>query len=270
MHLPSTLRNLQTLQINIDNHIASVSLNRPSKRNAMSFKMVNELITTAKILKKDKTLRAIILQGNGESFCAGIDLSDLNNPKNFAYATWELVKPGLSDYQKVCLIWREMPVPVLAVLHGHCFGAGMQLALGADIRISKPDCQLAIMEGRWGLVPDMGLTQSLLSVVPPDVAKELAMSARVVSGMQAKELGLVTHVTDNPLAKAEQLAQEFASRSPDGVLASKRIINNMYAQSTSALRSEKIWQLKMMLSTNRKIAMKAKQGVAKFVKRQYS
>ncbi|RYZ27169.1 MAG: crotonase/enoyl-CoA hydratase family protein, partial [Sphingobacteriales bacterium] len=174
--------------------IAHVQLNRPEKRNAISFAMLHELVQTAQKIKKDKSIRVVILSGQGDAFSAGIDLSDLNNPKNRAYAAWELLKPGQSIFQKANLIWQTLPVPVIAALHGHCLGAGMQLALGADIRICHPDCKLSIMESRWGLVPDMGLTRSIKDIIPLDLAKELTLTGRMFSGEYAKQIGLVTHL----------------------------------------------------------------------------
>ena len=195
--------------------LATVQLNRPDKRNAMSFALLRELIVVANRLKRDKSIRAIILTGAGSSFSAGIDLSDLNSPKNAFFAAWELIKPGQSLFQKAFLVWQTMPVPVIAALHGHCLGAGMQLALAADLRISTPDCQLSIMESRWGLVPDMGITQTLRGLVPLDIAKELTLTGRIFSGTDAKALGLVTHLSHDPRHAAEVLAAELAHRSPD-------------------------------------------------------
>ena len=125
-----------------------------------------------------------------------------------------LIKPKQSLFQRVCLVWRDLPVPVIAVLEGHCIGAGMQLALACDVRISHPDCKLSIMEAKWGLVPDMGLTQSALGVVREDVLKEMAMTARIVDATEGKELGLVSHCTETPLEHAQKLAEELVERSP--------------------------------------------------------
>ena len=131
-----------------NNGIATVSLNRPDKRNAMSFALLKELVNIANRIKKDRTIRCVILTGEAQVFSAGIDLSDLNNPKNTAYAAWELIRPGQSLFQKAFLIWQELPVPVIAAIEGYCFGAGMQLALAADIRIAHPETQMSIMESR--------------------------------------------------------------------------------------------------------------------------
>lgn len=260
----------QTLQVSITDSILTVTLNRPHKKNAMSFEMMHELIKVATQVKKDKKLRAVIINGAEETFSAGIDLGDLNQPRNQAYALWELIKPSQSLFQRVCLIWREVPIPVIAVLEGHCIGAGLQLALACDVRISHPDCKLSIMEAKWGLVPDMGLTQSALGVVRVDVLKELAMSARIIDGEIAKQLGLVSHCSHEPLTQAQLLATEFAERSPDAVLASKRIVNAMYQQSATTLYQEKLWQVKLMLGRNRKLALKkAKHSATLFAKRQF-
>lgn len=236
--------------------IATVILNRPDKRNAMSFDLLRELIATAKTIRQDKSIRAVILTGAGESFSAGIDLNDLNSKKNAAFAIWELIKPGQSLFQKAFLVWRDLPVPVIAALHGHCLGAGMQLALAADIRIATPDCKLSIMESRWGLVPDMGLTQTLKGIIPLDVAKELTLTGRILSGKEAEKLHLVTHLSTKPLDAAETLAQEFLTRSPDALLAGKRVLDAMEHAPQRALRLEKIWQLKLLMGKNRLIAIK--------------
>ena len=269
MHAVATYQ-YQTLQVNIAQAVLTVTLNRPHKKNAMSFEMMHELIAVATRIRKDKTLRAVIINGAGETFCAGIDLSDLNQPKNQAFALWELIKPCQSLFQRVCLVWRDVPMPVIAVLEGHCIGAGLQLALACDMRISTLDCQLSIMEAKWGLVPDMGLTQSALGVVRADVLKELAMSARVIDATEAARLGLISHCSDAPFAYAQTLAAEFAARSPDAVLASKRMINAMYQQSAITLYQEKLWQIKLMLGRNRKLALKkAKQASTVFTSRQF-
>ncbi len=250
--------------------IAHVQLNRPDKRNALSFAMLNELVAIAKKIKKDKQVRVVVMSGAGDAFSAGIDLRDLNNPKNMAYAAWELVKPGQSLFQKANLIWQTLPIPVIASLHGYCLGAGMQLALGADIRICEPNCKLSIMESRWGLVPDMGLTRSIKDIIPLDLAKELTLTARIFDGQYAKEIGLVTHLSDDPLAHAMQLAEEMIQRSPDALLAGKRVLDAMAHQPKRSLRLEKIWQLKLMLGKNSKIArIKDKKPEVSFKPRQF-
>ncbi|WP_374529183.1 crotonase/enoyl-CoA hydratase family protein [Acinetobacter sp.] len=258
------------LRVEKQNGIATVSLNRPEKRNAMSFALLNELVKVANQLKKDRSIRCVILTGEANVFSAGIDLADLNNPKNRAYAAWELVKPGQSLFQKAFLIWQELPVPVIAALEGFCFGAGMQLALAADIRIAHPDTQMSIMESRWGLVPDMGLSRSLKGVIGLDLAKELTLTARIFDANYAKQIGLVTHLSETPLQQAQALAEEMLQRSPDALAAAKQVLDAMEHEPRKSLRLEKIWQLKLLLGKNSQLARKKdKQPEVQFVPRQF-
>ncbi len=259
------------ITLETSNQITTVTLNRANKKNAMSFELIRELIKAAKQIKADKSVRAVILTGSGDDFCAGIDLGSLNDPKNRPFAMWELIKPYQNMFQKVNLCWRELPVPVIASIHGHCIGAGLQLAMGCDVRISSPNGKFSIMEAKWGLVPDMGLTQSAFGAVNVDVLKELAMTARVIEAKDAKEVGLITHVDEAPLEKAILLAEELKTRSPDAVLASKRVVNLMFKQPAMTLYQEKIWQMKLMLGKNQKLAVKkAKDSAVEFVKRQFN
>jgi enoyl-CoA hydratase/carnithine racemase len=261
---------MNTLRIERLGDIAIVRLDRPDKRNAISFRMLRELHDTARELRGDRALRAVVLCGAGESFSSGIDLADLRDRRHRLWAAWQLLKPGRSLFQQAFLIWQELPVPVLAAMHGHCFGAGLQLALSADIRFATPDCQLSAMEARWGLVPDMGLSRSLDGLLRPDIAKELLFTARIVSGTQAQALGLVTHVADDPLTAALTLAGEIETCSPDAVLAGKRVIDAMLHQPRSALRLEKRWQLRLLRGRNAAIArQRAKVPETPFVPREY-
>ncbi|PNK60368.1 crotonase/enoyl-CoA hydratase family protein [Psychrobacter sp. FDAARGOS_221] len=264
-------KNYQLISLDVSEQILTLTLNRADKKNAMSFNMMRELIDVAQRLKKDRDIRAVIIKGAGDVFCAGIDLGDLNNPKNALMGLYELLKPTQSIFQRVCLIWREVPMPVIVVTHGYCIGAGTQLALACDFRITSPDCQFAIMEAKWGLVPDMGLTQSALQVLSADALKELTMTARLIDAKTAKEYGLVSHLDDDPEQRARALATEIAQRSPDAVLAGKRVINYMTKQSSCALYNEKVWQLKLMGGgKNRKLAIKkAKDNSVQFLKRQF-
>lgn len=260
----------QTLQVCIQDGILTVSLNRPDKKNAMSFLMMRELILVAKRVAADKALQAVIVEGSQHTFCSGIDLQDLTAPKHQAFALWELMKPWQSLFQRVCLIWQQLPVPVIGVLEGHCLGAGLQLALGFDVRISHPDCKFAIMEAKWGLVPDMGLSKSAVGIVRPDILKELAMTARVIDAKEALDFGLITHCHNEPMTKAMALATEIAQRSPDAVLAAKRVVNHLNSPNSISLYQEKFWQLKLMLGHNQKLAVKkAKEASVKFKARQF-
>lgn len=261
---------MSLIRLENNNGIATVTLNRPNKRNAMSFALLNELVKTAQKIKKDRSIRCVILTGEAQVFSAGIDLADLNNPKNRAYAAWELIKPGQSLFQKAFLIWQELPVPVIAAVEGFCFGAGMQLALAADIRIAHPTTKMSIMESRWGLVPDMGLSRSLKGLIGLDLAKELTLTARIFEGEYAKHIGLVTHLSEQPLQHAQSLAEELIQRSPDALAASKYVLDAMEHAPSKSLRLEKIWQLKLLLGKNSILARKKdKNPDVEFLPRQF-
>ena len=258
------------LHIEKNKGIVVVALNRPEKRNAMSFALLQELVDTAHQIKKDRSIRCVILTGEAHVFSAGIDLADLNAPKNLAYAAWQLIKPRQSLFQKAFLIWQELPVPVIAAIEGYCFGAGMQLALAADIRIAHPATQLSIMESRWGLVPDMGLTHTIKGIIPVDIAKELTLTGRIFDANYAKEIGLITHLDTAPMNKAYALAEEMQQRSPDALTAIKRVLNAMQHEPKKSLRLEKIWQLKLLLGKNSQLARKKdKHPEIQFLPRQY-
>lgn len=259
---------MQTLSVTQEHHIAIITLSRPAKKNAMNFVMMKELIQTAKRIRTDKSVRAVIITGEGD-FCSGLDLAVFGSPMNMAMATFELLKPTPSLFQQVCLIWQSLPVPVIAVVDGVCLGAGLQLAMGLDIRISSRRATWSILEAKWGLVADMGLSH-LAKDIPHDKLKELAMSARLMDAATAYDYGLITHLDDEPMQRAKALANEFATRSPDAVLAAKRLINRMHQRDSLTLYLEKIWQLKLFASHNRKLAIKkAKEDAVKFAKRQY-
>jgi len=154
--------------------------------------------------------------------------------------------------QDVSFLWRELPVPVIAVLHGMCFGAGLQIALGADMRYATPDCKLSIMEGKWGLIPDMGASVTLRELVRKDVAKELTMTGRIVTGEEAASLGLVTSIHEDPMEYAEQMAQTLAQRSPDAVASAKKLYDSSWnaSEEEECLVLETELQEKLLISFN--------------------
>lgn len=201
------------------NGIAHVSLSRPDKLNALDLNMFEAIAQEASKLKSDRSLRAVILSGKGRAFCTGLDVKNIvkSNPKKTINRLLERPS-GYSNEssgnlaQDVGYLWRDLPVPVICVLQGMCYGGGMQIALGADFRFATPDCKLSIMEAKWGLIPDMSASVTLRELVPIDVAKELTMTGRVLSGKEAASLGLVTRCVDDPMAEAEKLAKEIIQR----------------------------------------------------------
>ena len=203
--------------------IATVLLDRPAKKNALDQVMFDGLESTLAELKHRDDVRVVVLSGAGGDFCAGIDLAFL------AGGTAELDLAarthGVANiFQHVCWGWRELPVPVIAAVDGVCFGGGIQIAAGADVRIAAPTARLAIMEARWGLVPDMAGFPGLRGVVRPDVLRELVYTGRQVQAAEAAAVGLVTRVADDPHGAARALAEEIAGNSPEGVRAAKRLL----------------------------------------------
>lgn len=245
--------------IDVANHVAEVRLSRPDKHNALDAAMFLGIEAAAAEVAATPGVRAVVLHGEGPSFCSGLDIASfMSGP----ISTDDLVAREGDEVanlaQRVAYDWLRLPVPVIAAVHGYCFGGGLQIALGADIRIAAPDAQLSIMEIRWGLVPDMAITQTLPRLVRSDVARELLYTGRRVSGEEAAELGLATRVAADPLAAARELAADIAGRSPDAIRAGKRLLNEAWlADAREALLLETELQVALLGSPNQIAAVTA-------------
>ncbi len=251
------------LRISFEDHIAEVALSRGDKHNALDGQMFEAIVETASSLRSQQGLRAVVLHGEGPSFCSGIDVGWLAGAQTNGFAERADDRDGFGAniFQRVATAWIEVPVPVIAAIHGNCFGGGLQIALGADIRISSPDAKLSIREVHWGLIPDMGISATLPRLVPLDAAKELTFTGRIVSGEEAARCGLVTRVADDPLSSARDLAREIAGRSPDAVRAAKKLFEATWPTSGSAgLELETDLQTTLLGSPNQMAAVMA--GVA--------
>lgn len=247
------------VRVELSEGVAEVRLVRADKHNGLDRRMFEALVATGERLAGEPSLRAVVLAGDGPSFCAGLDFAafmregidpatmlrrDEGAPANFA--------------QAAAWVWHELPVPVIAALHGHVYGGGLQLALAADVRYVTPDAQLSIREIQWGLVPDMTGTQTLRHLVRLDVAKELVFTGRTVTGVEAAALGLATRVEADPLAAARHTAREIAARSPDAIRADKRLFNAAFTGSTEAgLRLEEEIQRQVIGKPNQLEAVMA-------------
>lgn len=209
----------------IEDHIARVTLSRPDKMNAVDPQMAEAIVTAGQDLA-GADIRAVVLSGEGKSFCAGLDV--MSFAQLAAGDPEALVMPrthgNTNLFQEVAMVWRRLPVPVIAALHGAVYGAGFQLALGADIRIATPDAKLAVMEMKWGLIPDMGGMVLLPRLARSDVIRRMTYSAEPVLAQQALEWGLVTELAEDPQAAALALATEIAAKSPSAMRAAKRLI----------------------------------------------
>jgi enoyl-CoA hydratase/carnithine racemase len=225
------------IAVTITEGIADVRLNRPEKMNALDSGMFRALVETSASLAADPSVRVVVLSGEGRAFCAGLDFSsfqamagdgsDEDGETPPAEGVTSIAEGQITHRgQQAVYGWTSLPVPVIAAVHGFALGGGIQLALGADIRFVSPDVQMSVLEIKWGLVPDMTGTQALINLVGLDVAKELTFTGRMVNGTEAVQLGLATHVADDPRAAAMELAAEIAGRSPQAVRAAKRLLNN--------------------------------------------
>ena len=244
--------------LNVKNSIAYVSLNRPEKHNGLDKHMFLDLVAAAKTIRKDRSIRCVILKGEGPSFCAGLDFSAVSKapsmiPKFFIKLPWSRD----NMFQRVAHIWRDLPIPVIAAIHGNCFGGGMQIILACDYRIATADANLSILEIKWGLIPDMSGMVNLSRLTRVDIAQELTMTGRFFSGAQGAEYGLISKVDTNPLQAAETLAHEICRKSPDAIAATKYLFKKTWKKDTrGALLWERLTQLRLLGRKNQRIAMK--------------
>jgi len=248
------------LEISIENHVAEVMLNRPEKLNALDLETFDALDAAARSLEGDKSVRAVVLHGAGENFCAGIDVSVLQGGiDDLGEALLAPVEGSPANrFQRAAYAWRELPVPVICALQGVTLGGGFQIAVGADLRYAAPDTQLSIMESKWGLIPDMAISTTLRHIVPPDRVKELAWTARVFGAEEGLELGVLTSIEEEPLAVARRVAKVCAERSPDAIRGIKCLVNEAWSRSEKdSLALEAQLQLRLLGSGNQAEAVRA-------------
>ncbi|UCH29544.1 MAG: crotonase/enoyl-CoA hydratase family protein [Myxococcales bacterium] len=246
-------------QVTIDNAVATVRLSRPDKLNALDADMFDGLIAAGERIMADKSVRAVVLHGEGRAFCAGLDFASFMGKPDLMQRLLSRSDESLANVaQRVAWIWQEVRVPVIAAVHGVAFGGGLQIALGADIRYVTPDAQLSVLEIKWGLIPDMSITQTITRLIPLDVAKELTFTGRIVSGTEAVELGLATQVSDDPLADALTTAKLIATKSPHAIRAGKTLLNDSVTMSRAdALKLETALQVSLLGSPNQMEAVQA-------------
>jgi enoyl-CoA hydratase/carnithine racemase len=232
--------------------VAQVRLIRTDKMNAIDPDMFAALLDAGRALYEMPGLRAVVLAGEGRSFCAGLDLTSMANTNRHDRAPLTERSHGNANAaQQAAMLWRKLPVPVIAAVHGVCFGGGLQIASGADIRVIDPAARLAVMEMKWGLVPDMAGYALWKGLVRDDVLRELTYTNREFTGAEAGELGFATYVDANPVARASAIAAEIAQRNPHAQRAAKRIFNRYLEASTDEiLMEESIEQQKLIGSKN--------------------
>lgn len=242
-----------------DGAVAHVRMNRPDKRNGLDLPMFEGLVEAGRTIAADRSVRAVVLSGEGKAFCAGLDFMAFMANAGTAPALLRGRDESPANLaQRVGWIWQEVPVPVIAALHGQVFGGGLQIALGTDLRYVHAEAQLSVMEIKWGLIPDMGASKTLLSVVPLDVAKELTFTGRIVSGEEAVRIGLCTRLSDDPLASALETARTIAEKSPHAIRRGKRLFNAAPALSVrEAFELETELQLELLGSPSQMEAVQA-------------
>jgi enoyl-CoA hydratase/carnithine racemase len=220
--------------VTLEGGVADVRLTRPDKMNALDNAMFESLVAAGERLMGDKAVRAVVLSGEGRAFCAGLDMGNFGRMAEGGGAPAAARSDeGLgarthgpaNRAQYACWVWRELPVPVIAAVHGVAFGGGFQVALGADIRYVAPDTRLSVMEIKWGLVPDMAGTQLMRHLAREDIVRELTYTGRIFSGEEAFQYGFATRLSADPRAEALATAREIAGKSPDAIRAAKRILN---------------------------------------------
>jgi enoyl-CoA hydratase/carnithine racemase len=217
--------------VKIEAGVADIRLTRADKMNALDDAMFEALIAAGERMKTERGVRCVIISGEGRAFCAGLDMGNFQrmgarDPERSAVGRLSKRTNGIANRpQYAAWVWREVPVPVIAAVHGVAFGGGFQVMLGADMRYATPDAKLSVMEVKWGLVPDMAGTQLLRNLVRDDIVRELTYTGRVFTAEEGARLGIITRISDNPYEDALETALEIANKSPDAIRAAKRLLN---------------------------------------------
>ncbi|MCM6777242.1 crotonase/enoyl-CoA hydratase family protein [Nocardia sp. CDC159] len=237
------------VSLTIDADRAYVALDRPDKHNGLTIPMLRELVRVAREIGKRDDVRAVVLTGNGPSFSSGLDIAKAaGDPLTIVRNFVPLPGRGTNTFQEACWAWRRLPQPVIAAVHGHCYGGGLQLALAADFRFATPDADFSVMEVKHGLIPDMTGAATLSRLIGIDKALLLTMTADPVDAAYAERIGLITEVTADPRAAAEKLAERISARSPYAVMAAKRLFDRSWQRGTlRTLGIERATQLPLLI-----------------------
>ena len=250
------------VSIDLQDGVADVRLIRADKMNALDPAMFEGIIEAGAKLAGMKGVRCVVLSGEGKAFCAGLDMASFAAMKDRDKDKDPGGVPGARDLtarthgianrpQQCAWLWRELPVPVIAAVHGVAFGGGFQIALGADMRYATADTRFSVMEIKWGLVPDLAGTQLMRHLAREDVVRELTYTGRIFNGTEAQQFGFVTRLVDDPRAAALETAREIAGKSPDAMRAAKRLLNAAVATDAKAgLLAESVEQQKLIGTPN--------------------
>ncbi len=247
----------EVLTYTVEDGIAQVILNRPGKYNALSTQLFEALANTGEAIKKDNSVRVVVLSGSGGNFCAGLDMENFTS--GVLNDSLQPRSHGLTNlFQHVAWVWHEIEVPVIAAIQGVCLGGGLQIVSGADMRYVHPESKLSIREIHWGLVPDMAGTQLWGHFVREDILRELTYTGRMFSGEEAGQFGFATRLCENPLEEALATAKEIAGKNPHAIRGCKRLINNQLSLSAEdGLLQESVEQDELIGSPNQLEAIMA-------------
>ncbi len=251
---------MDRITVTMTDGVADVRLSRADKMNALDPAMFDALIHTCGRLGKERSLRAVVLSGEGRAFCAGLDFGSFAAMNEGGIRNLEARTHGMSNrFQYAVMCWRELGVPVIAAVHGVAYGGGFQLALGADVRLAAEDTRMSIMEIKWGLIPDMGGTILMRHLAREDVVRELIYTGRIFSAEEARSYGFATRVCGDPRAEALALARDIAEKNPDAIRAAKRLCNIAAAGTDAAacLLAESREQAQLIGSPNQTEAVMA-------------
>ncbi len=245
------------INLQIKNDIAIVTFNRADKRNALDMEMFKSIDSVSRSLRKNRDIRAVIVQAKGEDFCSGLDIKSVMQKKSTVASLLMKWLPGQANLaQRVSYNRRKIPVPVIMVIQGRCWGGGLQIALGGDFRFATPDASFSVMEGKWGLIPDMAGNLVLRELLAKDVALKLALTAEIITAQEALDYGLITQISEDPLQQAIALAEQINERSPDAVAAVKKLYHqNWFKPDWRLLAKESYYQVKVLLGKNQNRAV---------------
>lgn len=252
----------ERVRLTIDGGIARVRLERADKRNALDLAMYQGIVAAQIRVSAEKGIRVVILEAAGEDFCSGLDINSMmSNRRAAVRLLWKWLPWTANLAQQVSVGWRRLRVPVIAAIQGRCWGGGLQIALGADFRIAHPQASFSIMEGKWGLIPDMGGTLALRELLSRDQAMRLAMTAEIFDAAAARDLGLLTTISPDIDQTALQLAAALSERSPDAVAAVKRLYRKSWKGGEgAALARETFYQWRILSGENQRIAVRRQRG----------
>ncbi len=246
--------------LSVADGVGHAELNRPEKYNALDPAMFAAISETVQAIEADTRIRAVVLSGRGDHFCSGMDISNFatSDPAETLRKMQPLPNQSANYFQYAATAWRGLSVPVVAALQGSVFGGGLQIAMGADVRIAMPTSRYSVMEIKWGIIPDMGLTETMRDTVRNDVLREWVYTGKIGTATNALEDGFVTRISEDALGDARTLAAEIADRSPDAIRASKRLMNEAFATTPAeSLRLEAELQLTLLGGANNREAAAA-------------